>query len=218
MPVVYRCHTRYAIIFLAPLYLCLIPPLPPTYQATSSETILPRPPPSALISRNINVSNFGYDPTAIAPFTSQDLVVFIDELSVHLHQSPQNASISECNRQACPQVVSPKHENRCERSREASRIVERNHSSIQKTPIDVRRSPVRAPVVCAAACSSVHRVVKRDERHGRRGGQRGLCGGGNRGASEQKNSRFFVQVNISARGPCLTGNALLDPFCTTKGS
>lgn len=52
------------------------------------------------------------------------------------------------------------------------------------------------------------------------GRRRGLCGGGggNRGASEQKNSRFFVQVNISARGPCLTGNALADPFCTTKGS
>jgi len=48
-----------------------------------------------------------------------------------------------------------------------------------------------------------------------------LCGGGgggDRGAREQKNRRFFVQVNISARGPCLTGNALLNPSCTTKGS
>lgn len=44
-----------------------------------------------------------------------------------------------------------------------------------------------------------------------------LCGG-DRGAREQKNRRFFVQVNISARGPCLTGNALPDPSCTTKGS
>jgi len=43
-------------------------------------------------------------------------------------------------------------------------------------------------------------------------------GDGDRGAREQKNRRFFVQVNISARGPCLTGNALLDPSCTTKGS
>jgi len=53
----------------------------------------------------------------------------------------------------------------------------------------------------------------------RRGEER-LCGGGggDHDAKEQKNRRFFVQVNISARGPCLTGNALLDPSCTTKGS
>lgn len=46
-------------------------------------------------------------------------------------------------------------------------------------------------------------------------GERGATLCGDRGAREQKNRRFFVQVNISARGPCLTGNALLDPSCTT---
>lgn len=64
-------------------------------------------------------------------------------------------------------------------------------------------------------CTEHTGVVKRDVSGypGGGGGRRwrGLCGGGNR---EQKNTRFFVQVNISARGPCLTGNAPSDPFWT----
>jgi len=39
-----------------------------------------------------------------------------------------------------------------------------------------------------------------------------LCGGGDRGGREQKKRRLFVRVNISARGPCLTDNTLLDPL------
>lgn len=57
------------------------------------------------------------------------------------------------------------------------------------------------------------RVVKRDvyPKGAVEAGGGELCGGGNRG---QKNTRFFAQVNISARGPCLTGNAPSDPFWT----
>lgn len=66
---------------------------------------------------------------------------------------------------------------------------------------------------------NAHSVVKRDYLgllswgRWRLEGRGGLCGG-NR---EQKNTRFFVQVNISARGPCLTGNARSsDPFWTNN--
>lgn len=81
---------------------------------------------------------------------------------------------------------------------------------------DRRRSRGRGTCV-GRGCNVTEKQAEEDRR-----GEERLCGGGggggDRGAREQKNRRFFVQVNISARGPCLTGNALLDPSCTTKGS